>query len=401
MARLKISYEEELTPIYLKDVALCLNPKDSVAVATKPISSGTIIRNAKTNTQFIVSHNVLEGHRFAIAPIAANQLILSWGYPFGRASSNIVPGEYLANEKMIDSLTKHGIDPKLLPKHSNFIDEINIYRLEQYNPVEQVPLDAEIRTFDGYLRPTNRGVGTRNYVLILGTSAASGPFVQCLEKSIQKKSFVHKTKRIKGTTDGIVCVVHTEGVRKNANNHAQTLRVLAGYVMHSNCGAVLLIDLGPDYEAIAMDELITECNLRLPGWSDTMPLRTHRLTGNVEEDLITCETFLLQDLLPPASLCIRTKQPLQELILAEQCGGSDAFSGVSANPIIGNVAERIIRQGGAAVLAESDELVGGMHSSFIVFFYYLLCNHSYQINTQTVYANLFKLFFLYYIFNVV
>ena len=72
----------------------------------------------------------------------------------------------------------------------------------------------------------------------------------------------------------------------------------------------------------------------------------------------------MQDLLPPASLCIRTKQPLQELILAEQCGGSDAFSGVSANPIIGNVAERIVRQGGAAVLAESDELVGGEYLRF-------------------------------------
>ena len=76
MARLKISYEEELTPIYLKDVALCLNPKDSVAVATKPISSGTILHNSETNTQFIVSHNIYNTKPSKPHPVAWLSIIV-------------------------------------------------------------------------------------------------------------------------------------------------------------------------------------------------------------------------------------------------------------------------------------------------------------------------------------
>jgi altronate dehydratase len=357
MARVKIAYEEDAKKtsqntslLNLQDVALRLSSEDSVVVATVPLVAGDTIRTS-TGSTFKISHNILEGHRFAIEPIASGQPLLSWGYPFGRACTDISPGDYLANDAMLESLVKHGIDKFLLPLKANFVDEINVYQLEQFEECDQLPRDSEIHTFDGYARAGGRGVGTRNYIMVLGTSAASKPFVNKLEKIFQNE------KRYPGI-DGIVFVAHTEGVRKNANNYLQTLRVLAGYVVHCNCGGVLLVDLGPEYEAISIDELLSECDLRLPGWRKYLPFRTHRLTGNFKVDVELCKENITNNLIPIVSKFVRTKQPLSNLLLAQQCGGSDAFSGVSANPIIGNVAKRIIQQGGCAVLAESDELIG-------------------------------------------
>ena len=375
MAKVTIAYEEDDAtkeptadlPLYLQQVALRLHPTDSVVVATTPLSAGTLVHHAPTSTTFTISHNVLEGHRFAIEPIASGTCLCSWGYPFGRACTDIAPGDYLANATMLASLSKHGIPTDLLPPCPNFVDEINTYTLQQFQPSAQVPLDTDLSpTFDGYARPGgHRGVGTRNYVLVLGTSAASGPFVQCLEKSLAQHSFTHKRKQMEsaaeGSIDGIVCVAHTEGVRRQANNHAQTLRVLAGYVVHSNVGAVLLVDLGAEYEAISTEELLAECDARSPGWRETVPWRTHRLTGGAEQDVRSCVGHVLGSLLPAALVCRRTKQPLRELLLAEQCGGSDAFSGVSANPIIGHVAERIVRNGGLCVVV----VVAGVRRSVL------------------------------------
>ena len=377
----KLSKTSPTDNIFLfSDVALLLSPTDSVAVATLPLKAGDQIQLPLDNTIITISHNVLEGHRFAIREIAAGQPVLSWGYSFGRSICTLQPGTYLVNDKMIDSLLKHGIPASSLPPAPNFVDEIVPYHLETFQDCQQVPRDAQTRAFNGYVRTHGRGTGTRNYILILGTSAASRPFVEKLGERFQKShkykkmlssslssssSTTKTTTKKHGCIDGIIAVSHTEGVRVNANNHEQTVRVLAGYATHQNVAAVLLVDLGEEYEAITADTITTECQRRFPTLiknntlSDNNPLPVHhvRLTGDVTKDLATCERLIVTTILP-SSYAIREPCPVSQLFLAQQCGGSDAFSGVSANPITGDVAERIVRQGGGAILAESDELIG-------------------------------------------
>jgi hypothetical protein len=119
-----------LTPLRFEAVALRLHPKDSVAIATATLPAGSLVKmnlqdnDDTTTTVLTISHQILVGHRFAIRNIPHGQPVLSWSYPFGRASQHISPGTYLVNATMIDSLTKHGIDPSQLPSVANFVDEI-------------------------------------------------------------------------------------------------------------------------------------------------------------------------------------------------------------------------------------------------------------------------------------
>jgi altronate dehydratase len=245
---------------------------------------------------------------------------------------------------------------------------------EGFVPSPEVPLTDAALTFPGFLRPGGRGVGTRNFVVIIGTTSASAGYVRALEVAA-------KGTRVTATwpsVDGVVAVAHTEGAGNRAagdlpHNHALLTETLSSYVLHPNVGAALLVDYASNEETVWGSDVIEAL-----GEAGVASEATHAclsLTGDHGADIAAglaqiharesrqgphsrvCAACLLfaspferpatmtstfacalpspATVLAIAGAAARTPQPAAALSIAQQCGGSDAFSGVSGNPVAG------------------------------------------------------------------
>ncbi len=210
---------------------------DNVAIAVRQLEAGTGVEHA--GSRFRLSHSVLEGHRFAVMPIRAGEPLLSWGLPFGIAVHDIQPGEYVVNRKMIPVLRQRNVG-FAVPEEPNFEDrKLEPYLLDEeaFTPVEQVPAHAEPRYFEGYARAGGRGVGTRNYVVVLGLTSRTASYARKLAEHLRGAVDAYPN------VDGIVPVAHTEGGEDaSPNNLSLLLRTLAGFAVHPNVGAVLIAE---------------------------------------------------------------------------------------------------------------------------------------------------------------
>ncbi|MBI4626010.1 MAG: UxaA family hydrolase [Verrucomicrobia bacterium] len=338
------------SPLAFDTVARLPAPADNVAIAVRRLDAGTVVD--LPGSPRTLAHTVLEGHRFAVQPIAAGQPLLSWGMPFGTALADIAPGDYVCNQSMLDALGVRTLDGATLPARPNFADDRLVpFHLDERAfaaapPVEPAP---EPRTFAGYRRPGRRGIGTRNAIVILGTTSQTASFARQLAARLQPLARVHPG------IDGIVAIAHTEGGGPGEpNNSAEILRALAGFIVHPNVGAVLAVDHGV--------EPIT--NARLGGFMrdrgyplGDVPHAFLTLRGGLAAGLAEGER-IVRAWLPAVSAQRRTDEPLSGLRVALQCGGSDAFSGVSGNPLAGAIVHEVIRHGGTGLLTETDEAVG-------------------------------------------
>jgi altronate dehydratase len=357
-------------------------PGDNVAMATRRLQAGT--RVSRGGSEFTVGHTVLEGHRFAVEPIAEGEDLLSWGLRFGRAIRDLASGDYACNEKILRVLRErfrvspergededpegtsdqggrrvpggHDVAGLKLPEEPNFSDaELEPYVIdeEHFRPGEQVPLHGEPRTFMGYRRGAGRGVGTRNYIVVMGVTSRLTGFVRALELEMNGVADAYEN------VDGIVCVAHTEGgEERTPNNLDLLLRTLSGFMVNPNVGAVLVLDHGGK-------EVVT--NRMLGAYLqehiypiDDLPHEFISLEGSFRRDLERAKS-VVQGWLEEVDAARRTEEPASELRIGLQCGGSDAFSGVSANPLVAWVSREVVRNGGIANLAETDELIGAEH----------------------------------------
>ena len=354
-------------------------PGDNVAIATRRLEAGT--RLSYGGEELGVPHTVLEGHRFAVEEIPEGEDLLSWGLPFGRALRDISPGDYACNAKILRVLRERfdapaargkkedpegtsdqgggrvpgghrraGLD---LPEEPNFRDaELEPYVLDEeaFLPGEQVQPHEEPRTFTGYRRGGGRGVGTRNYVVVLGVNSRLTGFVRALEWELNGVSDAYEN------VDGIVCVAHTEGGEgRTPNNLDLLLRTLSGFMVNPNVGAVLAID-GGDEGAVANGALRRYAEEHGYPLGD-VPHEFMSLEGSFRADLERAKSHVM-GWMEDVNAAGRTEEPLSGLKIGLQCGGSDAFSGVSANPLVGWVSKEVVRHGGTANLAETDELIG-------------------------------------------
>ncbi len=320
---------------------------DNAAIATRHLPAGTVIRRGEMT--FTLPSTVMVGHRFAVQPIGPGQPLTSWGQRFGVATRRIIPGEYVINEGVLTELQRRNLDFDL-PPEANFQDELEPYRFDPsaFVPTQPLAHHPDMRIFMGYRRGAGRGVGTRNTIVLLGTSALTSGFVRALESRLQP--LVEGAANL----DGIVAVAHTEGGRDQANNRDLLLRTLAGFMVNPNVGAVLAVDYG--HEIVQNGHLSDY--LHQHGYpTDDLPHQFMSLSASFESDLASA-TQIVTGWLDTVSQTPRTPEPLSELKIALQCGGSDAFSGISGNPLAAWVAKEIIQYGGSANLAETDELIG-------------------------------------------
>ena len=326
---------------------------DNVAIATRRLDAGT--RVSYEDSDFTIGYTILEGHRFAVETVREGEELLSWGLPFGRALKDIAPGDYVCNAKILKVLSERHADFEL-PPEANFRDaELKPYVLdaENFRPGEQVPLHDEPRTFMGYRRGASRGVGTRNYVVVMGVTSRTTGFVRALEGEMRGEAGRYEN------IDGVVCVAHTEGGEGRVpNNLDLLLRTLSGFLVNPNVGAALVLDHGGE-EAITNRTLRDYLNEHDYPVED-VPHEFMSLRGSFRADLERAKG-VVRGWLPRVNEARRTEEPASHLKIGLQCGGSDAFSGVSANPLTAWVAKEVVRHGGAANLAETDELIGAEH----------------------------------------
>lgn len=330
----------------LSDVAVLPTAEDNAAVATRRIEAGTEV--ALPDGPVALPHTVPEGHRFAVVPVPAGADLLSWGLPFARALRDIPAGGYLVTERMLEVLRERHVDGTFPAEPDIANRALDPYEFDErtFRPGPEPQYYAEPGTFLGHDRGPGRGVGTRNHVVVLGTSSRTASYAEALAGRFAD---VETTAGF----DGVVSVAHTEGAAAG-NNSELVLRTLAGFLTHPNVGAVLAVD-EPGSE-ITNDAV--RRYLREHGYPElTVPHAFLSRGGGFADDLARGAEHIT-GWLPELGAARRTEQPLAHLRIALQCGGSDAFSGVSANPLAGAVCGELIKHGGGAILAETDELVG-------------------------------------------
>lgn len=335
-------------PIPFDQLARIPSPGDNVAIATRRLDQGTTVEYSGAN--FEISHTILEGHRFALRGIEQGEPLLSWALPFGIATRDIVAGEYTCNEKIIGALKGRHVD-FALPETPNFEDHIKRYDLDSsgFEAGEQVEPFTTPGTFEGFPRAGGRGVGTRNFIVVLATTSPTSGFAR--EVAQRLEPLVSKLPNV----DGIVAVTHTEGGGVRApNNLDYVMRTLGGFMVHPNVGAVVAVDqAGGAYSNNTLQGFMRDRGDALNH------VRHAFLTlDDAFDECLDRATDLITSWLPEVSQTARSAQPLSALKLALQCGGSDAFSGVSGNALAGWVAKNLLRHGGSANLAETDELIG-------------------------------------------
>ncbi len=327
----------ELTPsgrVPLREVTLQLSPRDNVAVAKVALRVGmTLIDEDEAGTHIPVRQFIPNGHKIALQDTASGAPVLRYGQTIGFASQPIIAGEHVHTHNVV-------VKP---------VDHDNTELVSTVVPVEVVP-ETQRRTFLGFRRDKGR-VGTRNYVAVIAT-------VNCSAHVCRQIAAFFTPKRLKAypNVDGVIPIVHTLGCtdRVGSPNYIVLQRTLAGIARHPNVAGFVLVGLGCEVNQVS--EL--EANHALDS--------AHCATLSIQElggvrKTVAAGIAAVEQLLETANTCQRRKQTVSELAVALQCGGSDSWSGVTANPLMGMVTDELIRQGGTAVLAETPEIYGAEH----------------------------------------
>ncbi|MFD4324211.1 UxaA family hydrolase [Nocardioides sp. NPDC058538] len=330
---------------WLTDLVLLPEPGDNVGVALRTLASGTPVRLPDGRVQRL-PHTVLEGHRLVVEPVRSGAPLLSWGTPFAIAEQDLLTGDYVCTASTLAALRQRDVQglPTEPTARNVAMDPFVLDPAELRFGAQAVSDDR--RTFQGYRRASG-GWGTRNHVVVVAVTSRGSSFVTELARRFEGER--------SDTFDGVVPVAHTEaGEDVTPNNVSMVLSVLAGFLVHPNVGAVLLVDEpGSVIDAERVRAQAHELGLGDP----VVPWQRLTREGAFAADLDRA-TDVLRGWIPQISEVRREPAPLSELSVALQCGGSDAFSGISANPLAGALGREVVARGGTAVLAETDELIG-------------------------------------------
>jgi len=309
-----------------------LNALDNVGVARSAIAAGTPV--TLDGVTIAARADIPSGHKMAIAPIAAGSKVLKYGQTIGVATADITPGEHvhLHNLAMQDSDAEH-------------------HFAQDGHPTQLLP-EAERRTFEGYVRHDGQ-VGTRNYIGIVTSVNCSATVAKAIADHFNRSGELSGFANV----DGVVALTHGTGcaINTRTEGYAYLTRVLGGYAKNPNFAGILMIGLGCETNQI-------EPIVKREGLHEGQLLRTMTIQGlGGTRKTIETASAIIREMLPIANAAQRTKVPLTGLKVALQCGGSDGYSGITANPALGYAADLIVKHGGTAVLSETPEIYGAEH----------------------------------------
>ncbi|MBB3394229.1 altronate dehydratase family protein [Rhizobium sp. BK060] len=304
-----------------------LNDADNVIVATRAIDVGEDLSEVE------VTEAVPSGHKIAVREIASGEPVIKYGQVIGTAKNDIHPGQHvhLQNLAMLESHVSHEF-------------------AKDGGPTPLLP-EAERRTFQGYVRP-NGLVGTRNYIGIITSVNCSATVSKAVAEHYKVKGF-GQYKNI----DGVVALTHGTGcaIPMDTEGYIYLRRVMNGYARNPNFGAILMIGLGCETNQIS--HLVKAFELDEGTRLHTMTIQQLGGTRKTIEEAVR----IIDEISPEVNDIQRTTVSLSGIKLALQCGGSDGYSGITANPALGYAADLLVRNGGTAVLSETPEIYGAEH----------------------------------------
>jgi altronate hydrolase len=295
---------------------------DDVAVAVRPLEPGETL--AVASPPVTVRESIPRGHKIALHDVRAGDTVRKYGWPIGRALADIPAGSLVHTANLATRL-----------------DGLSEYAYRPVPPGNSAA--ATQRTFMGYRRSNGR-VGTRNEIWILCT-------VGCVARTAQRIARVG-SERFAGRVDGVHAFTHPFGCSQLGDDLARTRRILASLAMHPNAGGVLVIGLG--CESNQLGALLQEVQ-------GVEPERLRAFGAQATDDEDEAGLAALEELVAVAERDRREPCPLSDLTIGLKCGGSDGFSGITANPLVGHVADFVAGAGGTPILTEIPEVFGAEH----------------------------------------
>ncbi len=303
------------------EMLIQIDPRDTVAVALEPLEKGRRYRLG--SYEGFVGEEIPFGHKIALQEIRQGDQVVKYGYPIGTATRTIAAGRHVHTQNVrtnLDSLLSYAYHPE--PKSA-----------------VRRPGRSE-RTFPGYPREDGRA-GIRNEIWIINT-------VSCVNH-VAERIAREGSRLFAGRTDGIFCFPHPYGCSQMGDDLKTTRAVLADLACHPNAAGALIVGLGCE-------------NNNLDFFREALPDpesgRYRFLNTQDVGDDVGCGLKLLGELVERAERCRRQPVPLGKLVVGLKCGGSDGFSGITANPMLGRFTDRLVEAGGCAALTEVPEMFG-------------------------------------------
>ncbi len=305
-----------------------LNASDNLVVAVDTIPPGADIHGVKAAAR------IMKGHKMAIAPIAEGEAVRKFGQVIGFAHGAIAPGEHIHT---------HNCDFKQFARDYHFAEDAK--------PYAPLPV-SERATFQGYRRADGRA-GTRNYIGILTSVNCSASAARFMAEAVQRSGILADYPNV----DGVVSFVHGTGCGMASKGEGFDVlkRTQWGYATNPNVGGVLLVGLG--CEVFQIDEMKRAYGIVDGDFFQSMTIQdTGGTRKTIEQGVERIKTML-----PLVNKAKRETIPASELMLALQCGGSDGYSGITANPALGSAVDLLVKHGGTAILSETPEIYGAEH----------------------------------------
>jgi altronate dehydratase len=318
-----------------EDTAVVLNPSDNVAVLKRPVKAGDLVVNG--SIALAINQNIAAGHKIALTKVEDSTPVRKYGQVIGFAQGSLTPGEHVHT---------HNLAVRDFGRDYQFCADVR--------PVEYHPPDR-MRYFQGYTRPGG-AVGTRNYVAVISSVNCSASVSHYVRDHFRTPDF----KREFPNVDGVVAFTHKGGCAIPPGEPQDILqRVLAGIARHPNISGYVMIGLGCETNQIDAIRKAHRLDDTKPGEAPPV-FMSIQASGGIRKT-VQAGVTAVETLLKRANEFTRTKQPISKLVLAENCGGSDGNSGITANPALGVASDELVRFGGTSVLAETPEIYGAEH----------------------------------------
>jgi len=310
------------TPLYLR-----LNPADDVVIACRELDAGTNL--LKENV--VCKDRIPAGHKVATRAIAKDAPVRRYNQIIGFATQAIAPGQHVH---------VHNLEVRDFARDYQFG--------EGYHATQFADAPA---TFQGIVRPDGR-VATRNYIGILSTVNCSATVSKYVADAFKGEALAAYPN-----VDGVVALTHTAGCGMDTSGEGMDIlrRTLAGYARHANFAGVLIIGLG--CEANQMDALFFTQGLAQGPLLRAMTIQDKGGTAKAVAEGIA----MVKEMLPVANDVVRSTVPASGIVVGLQCGGSDGYSGITANPALGAAVDLLVKHGGTAILSETPEIYGAEH----------------------------------------
>ncbi|ALL13209.1 UxaA family hydrolase [Caulobacter henricii] len=296
-----------------------VDPRDHVATALRDIVAGETLE--LRGRRIVARSDVPKGHKIAIAAASIGEDVMKYGWPIGRATVSIAVG---------DHVHVHNVETKLA----------GLEGYDWHPPQRRLIKAQPVHSFMGYRR-TNGRVGTRNEIWVLCT-------VGCVANTARR--IAEKANlRFAGRTDGIFAFPHPFGCSQLGDDLSHTRKLIAALAAHPNAGGILILGLGCENNQL---------QALLDSAPDLNPTRMRAFTTQLVEDELEDGLAAIEDLVAIVEKDQRETCSISDLVIGLKCGGSDGFSGVTANPLVGRIADRIADAGGTPILTEIPEIFG-------------------------------------------